>query len=159
MHPLEDPQGPLKTKYNPLKSLLGPPDFGLQDLWLSERGFSQVKFKTAKNGPVTDQVSERAVDMMIDNHTKLTHVFSTMKTAQLDVAPELVPTGHDGPHHILLEAATMHVADDYLDMAFCFDKGSVPTSKAAPLSPHSGRFTRARHGKFKWMAADQELGR
>ena len=35
MHPLEDPQGPLKTQYNPLKSLLGPPDFGLQDLWLS----------------------------------------------------------------------------------------------------------------------------
>ena len=36
MHPLEDPQDPLKTQYNPLKSLLGPPDFGLQDLWLSE---------------------------------------------------------------------------------------------------------------------------
>ena len=36
MHHLEDPQGPLKTQYNPLKSLLGPPDFGLQDRWLSE---------------------------------------------------------------------------------------------------------------------------
>ena len=36
MHPLEDPQGPLKTQYNPLKSLLGPPDFGLQEFWLSE---------------------------------------------------------------------------------------------------------------------------
>ena len=37
MHPLPDPLGPLKPQqYNPLKTLLGPPDFGLRDLWLSE---------------------------------------------------------------------------------------------------------------------------
>jgi hypothetical protein len=36
LHPLTDPLGPLKTQYNPLKPLLGPPDFGLWDLWLSE---------------------------------------------------------------------------------------------------------------------------
>jgi hypothetical protein len=35
LHPLEDPRDPLKTQYNPLKPLLGPPDFGLRDLWLS----------------------------------------------------------------------------------------------------------------------------
>ena len=28
---------PLKTQYNPLKTLLGPPDFGVRGLWLSER--------------------------------------------------------------------------------------------------------------------------
>ena len=36
MHPLEDPRDPLKAQYNTLKTLLGPPDFGLRDLWLSE---------------------------------------------------------------------------------------------------------------------------
>ena len=36
MHPLPDPLGPLKTQYNPLEPLPGPPDFGLRDLWLSE---------------------------------------------------------------------------------------------------------------------------
>ena len=36
MHPLEDPRDPLKTQYNPLETLLGPPDFGLRDLWLSK---------------------------------------------------------------------------------------------------------------------------
>ena len=36
MHPLTDPLGPLKTQYNPLKPLLGPPDFGPRDRWLSE---------------------------------------------------------------------------------------------------------------------------
>ena len=35
MHPLPDPLGPLKTQYNLLKPLLGPPDIGLRDLWLS----------------------------------------------------------------------------------------------------------------------------
>jgi hypothetical protein len=30
------PWDPLKTQYNTLKTLLGPPDFGLRDLWLSE---------------------------------------------------------------------------------------------------------------------------
>jgi hypothetical protein len=35
LHPLEDPRDPLKTQYNPLKNLLGPPDFGLRDLWLT----------------------------------------------------------------------------------------------------------------------------
>jgi hypothetical protein len=36
LHPLEDPRDPLKTQYNPLKTLLGPPDFGLRNLRLSE---------------------------------------------------------------------------------------------------------------------------
>ena len=31
----QDPRGPLKTQYTPLKILLGPPDFGARDLWLS----------------------------------------------------------------------------------------------------------------------------
>ena len=35
-HLLEDPRDPFKTQYNPLKTRLGPPDFGLRDLWLSE---------------------------------------------------------------------------------------------------------------------------
>ena len=35
LHP-PDPLSPLKTQYNPLKPLLGPPDFGLRDLRLSE---------------------------------------------------------------------------------------------------------------------------
>jgi hypothetical protein len=34
---VEGPRDPLKTEYNPLKTLLGlPRDFGLPDLWLSE---------------------------------------------------------------------------------------------------------------------------
>jgi hypothetical protein len=36
LYPLPDPLSPLETQYNPLKPLLGPPDFGLWDLWLSE---------------------------------------------------------------------------------------------------------------------------
>ena len=35
LQPLEDLRDPLKTQYNPLRTLLGPPDCGLQDLWLS----------------------------------------------------------------------------------------------------------------------------
>jgi hypothetical protein len=33
---LMTPGHPLKTQYNPLQTLLGPSDFGLGDLWLSE---------------------------------------------------------------------------------------------------------------------------
>ena len=33
---MRTPGHPLETQYNPLETLLGPPDFGLRDFWLSE---------------------------------------------------------------------------------------------------------------------------